>query len=129
MNANEREFEGEDSREWTADHRSDGLLLKEEVFEIVGCAMEVLNEIGHGLWEKPYSRAFAVPSKGCFSSVFRATWPTFRFSRDDRNGVWEWIRFVPADRHGGTHSCASWRYSRGILSLVKNVFDRVIAAA
>jgi len=30
------------------------LLLKEEVFQIVGCAMEVLNTFGHGLLEKPY---------------------------------------------------------------------------
>ena len=27
------------------------LILKEEVFQIVGCAMEVLNELGHGLNE------------------------------------------------------------------------------
>lgn len=36
------------------------LLLKEEVFEIVGCAMEVLNELGHGLLEKPYENALVV---------------------------------------------------------------------
>lgn len=30
------------------------LLLKDEVFEVVGCAMEVLNILGHGLIEKPY---------------------------------------------------------------------------
>ncbi len=30
------------------------LLLKEEVFQIVGYAMEVLNMLGHGLLEKPY---------------------------------------------------------------------------
>ena len=30
---------------------------KELVFRIVGCAMEVLNELGHGLREKPYERA------------------------------------------------------------------------
>ena len=28
------------------------LILKEEVFDVVGCAMEVLNELGHGLLEK-----------------------------------------------------------------------------
>ena len=27
--------------------------LRKEVFEIVGCAMEVLNEIGYGFMEKP----------------------------------------------------------------------------
>ena len=36
------------------------LLLKDEVFEIVGCAMEVLNELGHGLFEKPYENALVV---------------------------------------------------------------------
>jgi GxxExxY protein len=36
------------------------LALREEVFEIVGCAMEVLNGIGHGLLEKPYENALAV---------------------------------------------------------------------
>lgn len=36
------------------------LLLKEEVYRIVGCAMEVLNELGHGLHEKPYENALAV---------------------------------------------------------------------
>ena len=38
----------------------DELLLKEEVFEIVGCAMTVLNELGHGLLEKPYENALVV---------------------------------------------------------------------
>jgi GxxExxY protein len=36
------------------------LLFKEEVFQIVGCAMEVLNELGHGLLEKPYENALVV---------------------------------------------------------------------
>jgi len=36
------------------------LLLKNEVFMIVGCAMEVLNELGHGLHEKPYENALVV---------------------------------------------------------------------
>jgi len=30
---------------------------KELVFQIVGCAMEVMNELGHGLREKTYERA------------------------------------------------------------------------
>ena len=33
---------------------------KRLVFQIVGCAMEVLNELGHGLREKPYERALCV---------------------------------------------------------------------
>ena len=36
------------------------LLLKEEVFQIVGCAIEVIKELGHGLHEKPYENALVV---------------------------------------------------------------------
>ncbi len=36
------------------------LLLKEEVHRIVGCAIEVLNHLGHGLLEKLYENALAV---------------------------------------------------------------------
>jgi GxxExxY protein len=36
------------------------LLLKTEVFQIVGCAIEVLNTVGHGLLEKPYENAMVV---------------------------------------------------------------------
>jgi len=36
------------------------LLSKEEVFQIVGCAIEVLNTLGHGLVEKPYENALVV---------------------------------------------------------------------
>ena len=36
------------------------LILKDEVFAVVGCAMEVLNELGHGLLEKPYENALVV---------------------------------------------------------------------
>ncbi len=36
------------------------LLLKDEVFQIIGCAMEVLNTLGHGLLEKPYENALVV---------------------------------------------------------------------
>lgn len=36
------------------------LILKDEVFEVVGCAMEVLNTLGHGLLEKPYENALVV---------------------------------------------------------------------
>ncbi len=45
MNANKRE-----------------LIHKEEVFQIVRCAMEVLNVLGHGLLEKPYENALVVES-------------------------------------------------------------------
>ena len=36
------------------------LLLKDEVYQIVGAAMEVLNGIGHSLHEKPYENALVV---------------------------------------------------------------------
>ena len=36
------------------------LLLKGEVFQIIGCAIEVLNTLGHGLLEKPYENALVV---------------------------------------------------------------------
>jgi len=36
------------------------LLLKTEVFQIVGCATEVFNTVGHGLLEKPYENAMVV---------------------------------------------------------------------
>jgi GxxExxY protein len=36
------------------------LILKDEVYRIVGCALAVLNELGHGLNEKPYENALTV---------------------------------------------------------------------
>jgi GxxExxY protein len=36
------------------------LLLKDEVFQIVGCAIEVLNTLGRGLVEKPCENALVV---------------------------------------------------------------------
>jgi GxxExxY protein len=36
------------------------LLFKEEVFQIVGAAIEVLNHIGYGFYEKPYENALVV---------------------------------------------------------------------
>ena len=42
------------------DTNSGKLLAKEEVFQIVGCAIEVLNALGHGLVEKPYENALVV---------------------------------------------------------------------
>src|SRR5712672_1807199 len=36
------------------------LILKDEVYQIVGAAMEVLNQLGHGLHEKPYENALVV---------------------------------------------------------------------
>jgi GxxExxY protein len=36
------------------------LLLKDEVFQVVGCVIEVLSTLGHGLVEKPYENALVV---------------------------------------------------------------------
>jgi GxxExxY protein len=36
------------------------LLLKEETHRIIGCAFEVLNEIGHGFHEKIYENALVI---------------------------------------------------------------------
>ena len=38
----------------------ENLLLKDEVFQVVGCAIEVLNTLGHGLVEKPYENALVI---------------------------------------------------------------------
>ena len=37
--------------------KAEKLLLKDEVFQVVGCAIEVLNTLGHSLVEKPYENA------------------------------------------------------------------------
>src|SRR5437667_12613783 len=42
------------------DTNDDKLLRKEEVFQIVGCAIEVLNALGSGVVEKPYENALVV---------------------------------------------------------------------
>lgn len=39
------------------------LLLKDEVYAVVGAAIEVLNGLGHGLVEKPYENALVVEFK------------------------------------------------------------------
>ena len=42
------------------EQNSHQLVLKDEVFQIVGCAIDVLNTLGHGLLEKPYENALVV---------------------------------------------------------------------
>ena len=39
---------------------TDGILYKEESHRLIGCAMEVHNELGHGFHEKPYENALVV---------------------------------------------------------------------
>ena len=36
------------------------LILPDEVYAVVNCAIEVLNELGHGLHEKPYENSLVV---------------------------------------------------------------------
>src|SRR5947199_9275566 len=42
------------------DTKNEKLLFKDEVFQIIGCAIEVLNTLGHGIVEKPYENALVV---------------------------------------------------------------------
>ena len=44
----------------TNGHENEKLLHGELVYAIVGCAFEVLREVGHGLHEKPYENALVV---------------------------------------------------------------------
>ena len=48
------------ARQPRMDSNDGRLLFRDEVFQIVGCAIEVLNTIGHGLIEKPYENALVV---------------------------------------------------------------------
>jgi hypothetical protein len=36
------------------------LILKDEVYSIISCALEIINGLGHGLHEKPYENSLAV---------------------------------------------------------------------
>jgi GxxExxY protein len=42
------------------DTNNEKLLSRDEVFQVVGCAIEVLNSLGHGVVEKPYENALVV---------------------------------------------------------------------
>jgi GxxExxY protein len=42
------------------DTNEEKLLFKDEVFQIIGCVIEVLNTLGHGIVEKPYENALVV---------------------------------------------------------------------
>jgi GxxExxY protein len=42
------------------DTNEEKLLFKGEVFQIIGCAMEFLNTLGHGIVEKPYENALVL---------------------------------------------------------------------
>ena len=36
------------------------LIFRDEVYAIISCSLEIINEIGHGLHEKPYENSLAV---------------------------------------------------------------------
>ena len=57
MDTNEHEFGRRQKALLTPDEE---ILHKAEVFSIVGAAMAVLNELGHGLDEQPYENALVV---------------------------------------------------------------------
>ena len=42
------------------DTNEEKLLFKDEVFQIIGCPIEVLNTLGHGIVEKAYENALVV---------------------------------------------------------------------
>jgi GxxExxY protein len=44
----------------TNGHERAGLLHGQLVYSVVGCAFEVLREVGHGLHENPYEKALVV---------------------------------------------------------------------
>lgn len=44
----------------TNENESEKCIHGDLVYRIAGCAMEVLNELGHGLHEKPYENALAI---------------------------------------------------------------------
>ena len=44
----------------TNEHEGRRLLHGQLVYSIIGCAIEVLREVGHGLHEQPYERALVI---------------------------------------------------------------------
>jgi GxxExxY protein len=44
----------------TNGHEDGQILHRELVYSVVGCAIEILNAVGHGLHEKPYENALVV---------------------------------------------------------------------
>ncbi len=60
---------------------SKDILLKDEVYAIVGCAIEVLNFLGHGFHEKPYENALTVEFK--LRKIPHLQQPAFEISYKD----------------------------------------------
>ncbi|MEY3773821.1 MAG: hypothetical protein RLZZ129_601 [Verrucomicrobiota bacterium] len=51
----------------------DSILHRDLVFRIVGCAFDVVKEVGHGLHEKPYENALALAFQDVGISVQQQT--------------------------------------------------------
>ena len=63
------------------------ILFKEEVFQIVGCAFEVLNGLGHGLNEKNYEkrvngRIWSAKKLAIASNIDRGGWRGRKLNKD-----------------------------------------------
>ena len=59
------------------------LILKDEFYAVISCALEIINGIGHGLHEKPYENSLAVEfrhrgiefeQQRSFPVLWRDTW-------------------------------------------------------
>jgi hypothetical protein len=63
MNTDKAETKTGSSQPGLQGSNNSRLLLREETHAIIGCAFEVLNELGHGLNEKCYENALVVEFK------------------------------------------------------------------
>ena len=60
MDTNEQESKLIELSEINRSISKEEIILKDEVYAIVGCAIEVLNFLGHGFHEKPYENALTI---------------------------------------------------------------------
>jgi len=63
---------------------SEKLLVKDEVFQIVGCAIEVLNSLGHGLVEKAIRKCISRRVLAAENSFSAATFVRPSYIKDRR---------------------------------------------
>ena len=118
------------------DTNNEKLLSRGEVFQIVGCAIEVLNTLGHGIVEKPYENALVVefglrripfrqqpafdvlykgqkvglfiPDLIAFDSVVVDTKVIDRISDDERGLMLNYLRITHLRVGVGTHCPMNW---------------------
>jgi hypothetical protein len=88
----------------TDEHR-----LNEMTFQINGCAMDVLNSVGHGFHEKIYENAMAIAFRksGLIFSC-QKQYPLFY-----RVFVKSFPHPVAYGRGAGRDFCGAWEYGRG----------------